>query len=163
LYIAGKLIVTSGASWSPDTLWQFYNSPSGASAAAVSVIVLQEVLPGPGEVVLAVHSGQPESLVGNACNWVMPDIARGSQPKAISPLTVHVTAIGCSWRPVHTEITLIGPNLAKEGRKGIGWRSQYCHHSSQARRLSKIYCLVPTVTVVTDVLLDKVRMGALGC
>ena len=74
-----------------------------------------------------------------------------------------------------------------------------CHHSSQARRLSKIYCLikmgrmmevfsnmfpihsgllqiptilcysylllllnlVPTVTVVTDVLLDKVRMGAL--
>jgi len=120
------------------------------------------VLPGPREIVLAVHSSQPESLVGNPCDRVMPDVTRGAQPKAIGSLSVHVTTISCTRLPVHTEVAFVGSNLTKEGREGIRWRSQHCHHSPQACRLGKIDCLVPTVTVVTDVLLDKVRMGALG-
>ena len=76
---------------SSETFGQLDQSPSGASAAAVSVVVLQEVLPEcgclcqrlefgaidmrasavaravprPCEVVSAVHSGQPESFVGD--------------------------------------------------------------------------------------------------
>jgi len=100
--------------------------------------------------------------VRNSCHRVMPDVARGAQPKTIGSLGVHVTTIGCTRLSVHTEVAFIGPNLAKEGREGLRWWSQHCHHSPQACRLGKIDCLVPTVTVVTDVLLDKVRMGALG-
>jgi len=92
----------------------------------------------------------------------MPDVTRGSQPKAIGSLVVHVATIGCTRLSVHTEVAFIGPNLTKEWREGIGWWSQHCHHSPKACCLGEIDCLVPTMTVVTYVLLDKVWMRALG-